>query len=269
MGAVRSGCKCSSLRSRGPGKPAKCFVPCSPEQMRATTEGNLHASGLYPPHKRLDMQTYIMARNIGSEAGSRATGAEKLVMGEALIHRARQSGKTFAQIALYNGTRFAAQLGRNPAVATARDPFWEDIVAAELVMSGASGDLGRGATHYFAPNGMDALKRRGGSRDRFELYDEWTSGRDLLTWVGYIPGIDINRQFLLKKMPKSAAGRAESARMRPLGRQALARPTPHHIIDAPVCRGRSLAGSRFAMAGTVMAAMALPTFLVMRYGKSV
>jgi hypothetical protein len=238
--------------------------------MRATTEANLRASGLYPPGKRLDLQTYIMARNIGSEAGSRATGAEKLVMGEALINRAREKGKTFAQIALFNGTRFGAQLGTNPAVATARDPFFEDIVAAELVMSGASGNLGKGATHYFSPNTMDAMKRSGKiTRDRFDLYDEWTSGRDLMTWVGYVPGIDINRQFLLRRMPKTAAGRAESARMKPLGRQALSRPTPKSIFDAPICRDSFLlAGSRYGMAGTFMLAAALPAFLILRYGKS-
>lgn len=180
MGSVKSGCTCSAIRPRGAGKPEKCFVPCAPERMRATTEANLRASGLYPPGKSLGMQTYIMARNIGSEAGSRATAAEKLVMGEALISRARASGLTFAQIAMFNGSRFGAQLGRNPAVATARDPFWEDIVAAELVLSGRSGNLGRGATHYFSPAAMDAIKkRRGRGRDCFELYDEWTSGGDL------------------------------------------------------------------------------------------
>lgn len=270
MGAVRSGCGCTSFRSRSAGKPKKCFVPCAPEKMRATTEANLHASGLYPPGKRLDLQTYIMARNIGSEAGSSATGAEKLVMGEALIHRARQDGKTFAQIALFNGTRFGAQLGKNPAVATARDPFFEDIVAAELVMSGASGNLGRGATHYFSPNGMDFMKRTGkGTRDRFDLYDEWTSGGDLLTWVGYVPGINIDRQFLLRKMPKTAAGRAESARMKPLGRQALANPTPASVFDAQVCSRFMIEGSRIGFAGVLMVGVALPAFLIMRYGRSV
>jgi hypothetical protein len=230
--------------------------------MRRATEARLHALGLYPPGKRLGMQTYIMARNIGSEAGSRATGAEKLVMGEALINRSRESGKSFAEIALFNGNRFGAQLGRNPAVATARDPFWEDIVAAELVLAGKSGNLGRGATHYFSPAGMDALKRRTGGRNRFELYDLWTSGGDLMTWVGYVPGIDINRQFLLKRMPKTPAGRAHHELMRPLGRKALAAAMPAEIFQAPVCpdRGRSI-----LIAGAVVAAVALPTYVFLRY----
>jgi hypothetical protein len=238
--------------------------------MRATTEANLIASGLYPAGKRLDLQTYIMARNIGSEAGSSATGAEKLVMGEALIHRARESGKSFAQIALFNGTRFGAQLGSNPAVATARDPFFEDIVAAELVMSGASGNLGRGATHYFSPNGMDAMKRRGaGTRDRFALYDQWTSGGDLIAWVGYVPGVNTDRQFLLKKLPKTDAGRAEFARMRPIGRRALANRTPAAVFDAPVCSRFSIEGSKPGFAGILMVSTALPAFLILRYGRGV
>lgn len=265
MGQIKSGCRCTVIRNR-PGKPDKCIVPCPPEQMRATTESNLHASGLYPPNKRLDLQTYIMARNIASEAGSRATGAEKLVLGEALIHRSRESGKSFAQIALFNGTRFGAQVGKNPAVATAQNPAFEDIVAAELVMSGESGNLGRGATHYFSPNGMDARKNKGiDSRGRFGLYDQWTSGGDLLTWVGYVPGINTDRQFLLKKLPKTAAGRAEHARMRPLGRQALANPTPDSVFNAPVC-SRFTGGSILGFAGILMVSAALPAFLISRYG---
>lgn len=238
--------------------------------MRATSEANLQAIGLYPAGKRLPMQTYIMARNIASEAGTRATGAEKLVMGEALVNRARQSGKNFAQIALFNGTRFGAQIGTNPAVATAQNPFFEDIVAAELVMSGASGNLGRGATHYFSPNGMDARKNKGiDSRGRFGLYDQWTKGGDLLTWVGYVPGIDINRQFLLKKLPKTEAGRFESARMRPLGRKALANPTPAAVFDAPVCSRFSTEGSIPGFAGILMVSVALPAFMILRYGRGV
>lgn len=266
MGAIRSGCSCNQPR---PGKASKCIVPCSPESMRATTEAKLRSLGLFKPRQRLSMKSYIMARNIGSEAGSRATGAEKLVMGEALVHRARESGKSFAQIAMYNGTRFAAQMGRNPAVATARDPFWEDIVAAELVLSGRSGNLGRGATHYFSPAGMDAGFRSGKlSRDRLMLYDQWTKGGDLLTWVGYVPGININRQFLLKKQPKTAAGRAESARMKPLGRRALQVDMPPGIFDAPTCPPISARRSVIGFTGALMAAVALPAFLILRYGRA-
>lgn len=268
MRSVKSGCRCTAIRPRAAGKPQKCFVPCDPEAMRATTEANLRALGLYPAGKRLRMDIYIMARNIGSEAGSRATGAEKLVMGEALVHRARASNKTFAQIAMFNGNRFGAQLGRNPAVATARDPFWEDIVAAELVITGHSGNLGRGATHYFAPAAMDAQKRkRGAGRNRFELYDQWTSGRDLLTWVGYIPGVDINRQFLLRKMPKTAAGRAAHARMRPIGRRALAATMPPEIFRAPTCDPTRDRGKKVLVAGVVMLAVAAPSFIFLRYGR--
>lgn len=84
-----------------------------------------------------------------------------------------------------------------------------------------------------------------------------------MTWVGYVPGIDINRQMLLRKMPKTPIGRAEHARMRPLGRQALAARMPESIFRAPVCEDG--AGRSVLLAGAVILGVAVPTFLFLRY----
>ena len=269
---------------------ASGLITCDPDSMRATTEAKLHSLGLYAPSKRLTMAVYAMARNIGSEAGDNATAAEKLAIGETLVTRAAIKGVSQFKLMTRDG-HFARQKGRNPAVSSARDPQWEDIVAAELVLSGRSGDVSRGATHYFAPKAQDSLFASGRvSNNRTMIYDSWTSGGDLLTWVGYTPGIDKERQFFFKPLPKTAAGRAEHDRMRSIGRQALVRATPASILSAPSCSSRqerrlvaSTGGiifanfenqpgaptSKIAMAGTVMAVMALPTFLILRYGRGV
>jgi hypothetical protein len=266
---------------------ASGVITCSPVKMRATTERKLQALGLYPPGKTLTMAVYAMARNIGSEAGSNATAAEKLAIGETLVTRAIIRGVSQFKLMTRDG-HFAKQRGRNPAVSSARDPQWEDIVAAELVLGGKSGNISRGATHYFAPKAQDALFAAGRvSNDRDGIYESWTSGGDLLTWVGYTMGIDKERQFFFRPMPKTATGRAEHARMRILGRQALTSPTPLSILSAERCgvgprRLVATAGglifvgmqnqpnaptSHLAMAGTAMAALSVPAFLILRYGR--
>jgi hypothetical protein len=201
--------------------------------MRAGAEANLHRLGLYPADKPLSMDAYIMARNISSEAGS-GTGAEKLAIGEVLVNRARAKGISFEKIALWNGTHFAAQIGNNPAVATARDPYWEDFVAAELVLSGESRNLTKGATHYFSPRTQDNIYRKGkDAKDRFEVYRRWTGWP--AAWVGYVPGIDVERQmfFRVLDLPSEQAFFDE---MYPLGKQALlAKVTPSEVMAPIAC----------------------------------
>lgn len=264
------------------------LISCSPESMRALTEKKLHELGLYPRSKRLTMAVYAMARNIASEAGVSATPAEKLAIGEVLVTRSIVAGVSQLKLMTRDG-HFARQRGRNPAVSSAQDPNWEDIVAAEMVLTGKSGDVSRGATHYFDPKTQDSLFASGRvSNDRTAIYDSWSSGGDLLTWVGYTPGIDKERQFFFAPLPKTRAGRAENLRMRAIGRQALLSPTPSSILAATDCsaRERRLAASaggiifaafqnqpdapssRIAIAGTAMASMALPAFLILRYGRA-
>ena len=255
LGSLKTGCT----------PDASGVIQCPPERMRAATEARLRSLGLYGTGERLTMATYAMARNIHSEAGNRATGAEKLAIGETLVTRARLKGVTQLKLMTRSG-KFAKQKGCNPCVSSARDPAWEDIVAAELVLSGRSGGISMGATHYFAPGAQDALFRSGRvSKNRFQVYDLWTSGSDLITWVGYVPGVDFERQMFFRKMPGTAAGRAEHARMRPIGRSALTSTMPESIFQAPECRFTER-GGKVLLAGTVMLSVALPTFMILRYG---
>lgn len=241
-------------------------VQCNPEAMRATTEAKLRSQGLLDPRGSLSMTAYAMARNIGSEAGDGATGAEKLAMGETLVTRAREQGIGMLQLMTRNG-KFAKQRGSNPAVSSARDPKWEDLVAAKLVLAGKTDDMTRGATHYFAPKDQDALFRNGRvSKNRLMLYDNWTSGGDLLAWVGYVPGIDIERQFFFRRLPKTAEGRAQHARMKPIGRRALTSPMPEGVLDADVCETAPLLAGRIGT--TIMGLVGLPALLFLRYGDS-
>lgn len=255
IGSLKTGCTPDSSG----------VIQCSPERMRATTEVKLRSLGLYGPREKLSMAVYAMARNIHSEAGNRATGAEKLAIGETLVTRSRQKGVTQLKLMTRNG-KFAKQKGCNPCVSSARDPAWEDIYAAELILSGRSGNISRGATHYFAPGAQDALFRSGRvSKNRSQVYELWTSGRDLITWVGYVPGVDFERQMFFRKMPQTPAGRAEHARVRPIGRQALTSRMPESFLRASECRFTERGGN-VLLAGTFMLSVALPTFMILRYG---
>jgi hypothetical protein len=254
IGEIKSGCACVPR----PDVPSKCYVPCSPEKMRATTERKLRELGLYPAGKSLTMPTYIMARNIQSEAGS-GTGAEKLAMGEALIARARVSGKSFAEIAMWRGQYFGAQYGKNPAVATRKDPRWEDIVAAELVLAGETKDFTRGATHYFSPRGMDYGFSKGTlSKNARMTYDRWVDDFGLV-WVGHVPGIDTRSQMLFREGQPTAAQRAA-------GVAALRSETPRDIYRAPTCVDRPFlaSGGGVALAGLGALVLAVPAFFLLR-----
>lgn len=184
------------------------IVPCSPESLRAYTEAAVKALGLYPHDRKLSLDAYSIARNVRSEAGSGSV-PEKVAMALAAIDRARADKSTISKVTMKNGEAYARQSGVNPAVATSKDPTWEEIVIAELALLGTFGDYTHGATHYFSPNSMDGLHRREPSRykDRFGTYATWTSGwgstREGMAWVGPIAGIDPNEQFLMKRVLKS------------------------------------------------------------------
>jgi len=196
--------------------------------MRATTEANLRRLGLYPSGKELSMDTYIMARNIATEVSGDGPGAELLAIGEVLINRAQLKGISFEKIGMWNSQYFAAQVGRNPAVATAKNPQWEDIVAAELVMAGESRGFTNGATAYFAPRAQDK-----DPKGRFGTYDRWTGWG--WAWVGYVPGIDFESQMFFRELNLPAEQRFFDE-MFSLGKQALmAKTTPRAVMMPVAC----------------------------------
>lgn len=222
----RKKAKLRALFVQGCRPGADKIIRCSPELMRGRTEERLRALGLYRPTDRLTLEAYAMARNIASEAGQ-GSGAEKLAIGEVLLNRARR-GKGVTSLTLKDGSFFARQRGSNPPVSSVRDPNWEDIVAAELVLTGRSGNISRGATHYFSPRAMDFLFRREQvRRDRFGLYDSWSRS---LVWVGYVPGVDLERQFFMRE-----GSPGEIAEKRPIGLSALKEPTPASVLSPPEC----------------------------------
>lgn len=268
--SIRAGCTCSKTRPEpGAAAKGKCWVPCTAEAMRAATERKLHSLGLYPAGKSLPLDVYIMARNIKSEAGS-GTGAEKLAIGEALVNRARAKGQSLQRIALYNGRYFGAQWGSNPAVASRQDPHWEDIVAADLVIGGRSGNIARGATHYFGPRAQDAMARAGkDAKDRWGVVHKWHGydygslkgwGRPV-QWVGQIPGIDIERQMLFRSVSSVDPGIFEAAKaaLRP-------RATPSEILHASYCApGIAGIGKGTWLAAAGLVALGAGAYYFLRY----
>lgn len=241
------------------GEEKTSLISCDPEAMRKKTEELLRRWGFYSSSKRLTMDVYAMARNIASEAGS-GTGAEKIAIGEALVNRAREKRVTMFSLMTRDG-HFGRQYGCNPCVSSARDPSWEDIYTAELVLSGKSGNLIKGATHYYAPADQDAMFRSGRDpKDALTVYDKWTAGSSgALTWVGYIPGIDIRRQFFMK-----ASQGPVPADWRATGRAAVTAKMPPGIFDAKTCG----AGSTLAVVGVGMAVSTLVAFFFINlYGE--
>lgn len=183
------------------------IVPCAPESMRAKAEARVKALGLYPRSRSLSLDAYTIARVIRSEAGSGSI-PEKVLMATSTIARAALDGDPISKIAMKDGKRYGKQSGTNPAVASSKDPTWEEIAIAEMALTGVFGGFGGGATHYFSPRIMDAWHKDGRTKDRWGTYATWTDGWGSskwgYAWVGPVPGIDHNEQFLMKRVPKNS-----------------------------------------------------------------
>jgi hypothetical protein len=217
--------------------PERHLVDCLPDGMRAGAERKLRSLGLSMP---LSLDAYIMARNIKSEAGSGSL-AEKVAIGEALVNRSRRDHKSLAQIAMRDGNWFAAQSGSNPAMSTRQDPGLVEIAIANLVLSGQTGGLARGATDYFSPKSYSFA-------DRMAIYEDRVGSRDSsrtgLAWIGPVPGVDPWEQFFMVTVPKTSPTWATQA---VAGRQVLAE---RGAADQPlaICTP-SGSGAGFALVG--------------------
>jgi len=227
-------------------------IPCSPEAMRQVAETKLAAAGL---RRSLPMAVYALARNVASEAGS-GSPEEKIAIAEAALHRARAAHESLLEQMLRDGRYFGRQRGSNPAVATSRDPSFDDIVAAELVLSGTTENFSRGATHYFGPQHLD----------RFDVYERWTR-RYGLAWVGPLPGVDPNEQFFMRKVGDSPAERTFWEIQYAAGRAVLAAGAqpPEPIAVCP----EGLRGSALATIGALTAlAASLSFYVTARWGRA-
>ena len=181
------------------------IVDCSPEELRARTEAQIKALGLRPASWHLPLDTYSIARNIRSEAGTgKANIPIKVVYAESALIRARSDKGTISALTMKNSAHYGRQSGSNPSVATSKDPTWDDIVIAEMAVAGALNNFARGTTHYFSPRIMDVWAKQGKSDDALTLFERWSHGwgstRDRLVWVGELPGIDHREHFLMRKI---------------------------------------------------------------------
>lgn len=226
------------------------IVNCDPRMMRAAVESKLHATGLYT--RPLSLDAYSVARNIASEAGTDADPAEKIAIGEAAVNRARRDEMSIARLTLKDGRWYARQRGKNPRVASSRDPQLEDVIAADLVLDGRTGNFARGATHYFSPRGMDWLFREGRTdSDRWDVFERWTKSFGL-AWVGELPGINPETQFLMKD---ADPGSAYWERQYAAGRTALSEPVA--FVEPQSCPRFSwgFAGLASLVVGAALAAV--------------
>ncbi len=180
-------------------------VECEPQGMRSRTEAQVKKLGLRPASWKLSLDTYSIARNIRSEAG---TGADaipiKVVYAESALTRARGDKGSISALTMKDGKWYGKQSGSNPSVATSKDPTWDDIVIAELAQAGKFNDFSRGTTHYFSPRIMDAWHAKGKGKNALQTFETWSHGwgstRDGWIWVGELPGIDHREHFLMKKV---------------------------------------------------------------------
>lgn len=245
-----------ALATAGCAVNADGIVPCQPEKLRANAEAKLKALGLLLPANVLPLDVYSLARNIRSEAGSGSI-PEKVAMAAVAMNRMREQDKTMSGMTMRDGTWYARQSGQNPSVASSKDPGWVEIVIAYAAMAGAFGDWARGAVLYYSPNDQDGLYRQGKVKDdRWAIYERWTSGWGSSTngyaWVGPLPGVNHNEQFLMRKLKKSdpAWRIAYDA-----GKAALKDTSVPAIAKAPSCSGSI--GSTFGLIATTALALAL------------
>jgi hypothetical protein len=227
--AERGRAKAAGVLDKGLGYAAGCqvnaegYIDCEPETMRSRTEARIKALGLRPASWRLPLDTYSIARNVRSEAGTGAANIPiKVVYAESALIRANTDKGSISALTMRNGTRYGKQRGSNPSVATSKDPTWDDIVIAELAIAGKFGNFSRGTTHYFSPRIMDAWHAKGKGKNAAQTFETWSHGwsstRDGWIWVGELPGIDHREHFLMKKVPLKGE---EWAKWYPIGKRAL------------------------------------------------
>lgn len=168
-------------------------VPCDPEKMRATVEKRLVTEGLWPKDKKLSLEVYALARAIAGETGGRnAVPEEQVAIAEATMNRVGLTKLPLLRQMMRDGRLFSRQTGSNPAVSSSKDPWYENIVAAEIAFSGRSGNFARGATNWFSRKYI---------ADPVTLYNRWTTAYKGY-WVGHLPNIDAARFMLLKLDPE-------------------------------------------------------------------
>ena len=197
---LRSGCR----------PDADGNIQCAPETMRADAERQLQASRHWPPGKPLDLATYTLARYMQSEVGG-GTAEERVAVGEAAVNRARLRRQDVTALLLYTQpNRLYGQInvpGKGNVnrrwASTSRDPSVLTTLLADLVLSGASENVSRGADDQ---DGLEYKRYFPVPMDR--ILSEARSGK---YWVGPIAGVDHWKTTLFRTYghkPSSDEGRA-------------------------------------------------------------
>lgn len=191
-------------------------IQCAPETMRAGAEKQLQASEFWPREKPLDLATYTLARYMQSEVGS-GTAEERVAVGEVAVNRALLRKQDVNGLLLYtqpNGlygqinVPGKGNINRRFA-ATSRDPSILTALLADLVISGKSENISRGADDQ---DGLEFKKYFPVPMNR--ILNEAKNGR---YWVGPVPGVDHWKTTLYRTYgykTESPEGRALIARAR-------------------------------------------------------
>lgn len=154
----------------------------------------------------LDVETYSLARAIGSETGGSASALEKAAIGWSLVNRAKARGWTVTKLAT-NTSRFgnrnlygSQEHGR--VMSTARDPTDADVYVATMLLSGEWPDPTNGSTAFFSPRAQRVLHEQWVRDERTtryqtpeEIVESWRE--DGLEPV-VVAGIDPERQTFFR-----------------------------------------------------------------------
>jgi len=259
---VRSGC----------GVGADGNIQCSPESMRKSAEAQLQAKGLF--QDGLSLETYTLSRYMQSEVGS-GTVEARVAVGEAAVNRAKleRLGQGIVSLLLYRqpsklyGAINVEGVKTGRWASTSADPTVLNLILADLVLSGESGNFNQGADDQ---DGLEYQRYFPVPMNR--ILSEARNGK---YWVGPLPGIDHwhTAQFrTYGYSPNSIAGKALIERARQVfgnpqwdakGKivQALRPDWPSNL---PICGKPASKAKLFFLAAIGLAAGAVAASLVAR-----
>jgi len=178
--------------------------------MRADAEAQLVKLGKWPAGKKLPLEVYTLARYMTGEVGSKSI-FEAIAVGEAAVNRAKLERKPrgVLDILLYRGGAGNGHYGPiqdhncGRWATTSVDPTVANLLLADLILSGESGNFNNGAddqdglqyVHYF-PSAENKIRSAAAGGNY---------------WVGLLPGIDHFRTTQWKHYgykPTSSEGKA-------------------------------------------------------------
>lgn len=117
----------------------------------------------------LDLETYTLARVISSEHGRDPVPVQVAIAWAVLNHCGR--GGVFHTVC--HGSIFYGKQSRDSRyAATSRDPHQREVQIAQAVLNHELPDPTDGATNFFSPNGLRALRARDGE-------DAWDSPEEV------------------------------------------------------------------------------------------